>query len=481
MPAAVSETGVRAPAHAPITSGRPHAGADQASSPFSELLNNCEASGDETPDLAAPKPAAADVSTPETPVVVAKTTTPEIDPQVPKAKDAGQAEAELALAIVAAVPQPSGEKPAQPVALAETTDASAPQETKPETDGSAQTDTSDAADAVAVPQQAQTDAVAVPVPVPVAMPALTDAPDAPEATDAVVAATEQTAQTAATAPVDADVPDFAAAVAAKVAAPAAKEGDTAAPRPVSRKTTPKADIAAGVKAETKSDSDEAKTKSSDGAVAEATTDSAPAAKPNHSADAIANPAQGKVETNDDAPKAPVAQAAADAATNTNALPAPAATNIANPAVAQTAHQVTAKDGVPDAGLPVEIAAHAQAGKNHFEIRLDPPELGRIDVRLHIDGDGKVTSHVRVERSETLDLLRRDAPQLERALQQAGLKTFDGGMQFSLRDQSFAQREQNQNMPAVARIVLPDDTLAQVETQRSYGRLAGLGSGVDIRV
>ena len=132
MPAAVSETGVRAPAHAPITSGRPHAGADQASSPFSELLNNCEASGDETPDLAAPKPAAADVSTPETPVVVAKTTTPEIDPQVPKAKDAGQAEAELALAIVAAVPQPSGEKPAQPVALAETTDASAPQETKPD-------------------------------------------------------------------------------------------------------------------------------------------------------------------------------------------------------------------------------------------------------------------------------------------------------------------------------------------------------------
>jgi flagellar hook-length control protein FliK len=139
------------------------------------------------------------------------------------------------------------------------------------------------------------------------------------------------------------------------------------------------------------------------------------------------------------------------------------------------------NAIPVAGLAVEIVARAQEGSRRFEIRLDPPELGRIDVRLHVDGDGQVTSHVRVERADTLDLLRRDAPQLERALQQAGLKTFDGGMQFSLRDQSFAQREQNQNMPAVARIVVPDETLATIETQRSYGRLAGLGSGVDIRV
>ena len=37
--------------------------------------------------------------------------------------------------------------------------------------------------------------------------------------------------------------------------------------------------------------------------------------------------------------------------------------------------------VPIAGLAIEIAGKALAGKNRFEIRLDPPELGRIDVRL----------------------------------------------------------------------------------------------------
>jgi flagellar hook-length control protein FliK len=73
-----------------------------------------------------------------------------------------------------------------------------------------------------------------------------------------------------------------------------------------------------------------------------------------------------------------------------------------------------------------------AGKNRFEIRLDPPELGRIEVRLDVDRDGNVTSRLTVERVETLDLLRRDAAGLERALQDGGLKTTDNGLQFSLR-------------------------------------------------
>ena len=96
--------------------------------------------------------------------------------------------------------------------------------------------------------------------------------------------------------------------------------------------------------------------------------------------------------------------------------------------------------MPIAGLAVEIVARAQDGLKRFEIRLDPPELGRIDVRLDVDHGGKVTSRLMVDRAETLDLLRRDAPQLERALQHAGLNT-EGGLQFSLRDQSFANRDQ----------------------------------------
>jgi chemotaxis protein MotD len=86
-------------------------------------------------------------------------------------------------------------------------------------------------------------------------------------------------------------------------------------------------------------------------------------------------------------------------------------------------------------IGVEIASRAKEGLRRFDIRLDPPELGRIDVRLEVDNHGKASTRLIVERPETLDLLQRDARNLERALQSAGLNTDDGGLEFSLRDQS----------------------------------------------
>jgi len=135
--------------------------------------------------------------------------------------------------------------------------------------------------------------------------------------------------------------------------------------------------------------------------------------------------------------------------------------------------------VPISGLAVEIVSRVHEGLRRFEIRLDPPELGRIDVRLEVDRGGNVTSRLTVERAETLDLLRRDAPQLERALQHAGLNT-EGGLQFSLRDQNFANREQTDQNAAT--FIVPEDEPAAAEAAlRGYGRLIGLGGGVDIRV
>jgi flagellar hook-length control protein FliK len=150
--------------------------------------------------------------------------------------------------------------------------------------------------------------------------------------------------------------------------------------------------------------------------------------------------------------------------------------------------------VPIAGIAVEIAAQAQAGKSRFDIRLDPPELGRIDVRLDVDRDGKVTSRVIVDRPETLDILRRDASEIERSLQQAGLKTADNNaLQFSLRDNgtsggfgnfggSNPYPNNNGSPSGAARVIIPDRDLPPVDTVAgSYGRTSGAGSGIDIRV
>ena len=87
-----------------------------------------------------------------------------------------------------------------------------------------------------------------------------------------------------------------------------------------------------------------------------------------------------------------------------------------------------------------------------------------------------------DRPETLDLLRRDSSGLERAMQDAGLKTSDNGTQFMLRDQSMNQQQQSGTPSQTARLVVDDETTSQAPAiARDYGRLAEQRGGVDIRV
>lgn len=137
-----------------------------------------------------------------------------------------------------------------------------------------------------------------------------------------------------------------------------------------------------------------------------------------------------------------------------------------------------------ANVPVEISAKISAGKNQFDIRLDPEELGKIHVKVNVDRDGNITTHMVADRPDTLDLLRRDTQGLERALQDAGLKTSDNSLQFSLRDQT-QQQQQNQRDGQASLRPAADEELAPTLTTtviaRDYGRYSLRPSGVDIRV
>ena len=160
-------------------------------------------------------------------------------------------------------------------------------------------------------------------------------------------------------------------------------------------------------------------------------------------------------------------------------PAPAHAASIQGATPQTT-AVSAAQPVPLNALAVEIAGQARAGNSRFEIRLDPPELGRIDVRLDIDRDGNVTSRLVIERSDTYDLLRRDQSTLERALQQAGLKTSDNALEFSLRDQGFAHQREAEDRRDVAALI-HDTEVPPGEAAQGYARLLGARGGIDIRV
>ena len=85
-------------------------------------------------------------------------------------------------------------------------------------------------------------------------------------------------------------------------------------------------------------------------------------------------------------------------------------------------------------LGITIAAKAAEGIKHFDIRLDPPELGRVQVHLSLDDSGKAQATLMVDKPQTLELLQRDAAGLTRSLADAGVSLSNNGLNFSLRGQ-----------------------------------------------
>ena len=82
-------------------------------------------------------------------------------------------------------------------------------------------------------------------------------------------------------------------------------------------------------------------------------------------------------------------------------------------------------------VSVQLSKAIQNGDNKIKIQLRPQELGRVEVKLEIANDGRAKAMIIAERSETLDILQKDVRVLERALQDAGLKTDQNSLSFDL--------------------------------------------------
>jgi flagellar hook-length control protein FliK len=103
-------------------------------------------------------------------------------------------------------------------------------------------------------------------------------------------------------------------------------------------------------------------------------------------------------------------------------------------VTERAATTTVSHAVALSAVAETVATHAHAGTSRFAIKLDPAELGSIDVRVEVKSTGEVRAHLVVERADTLDMMLRDQKSLERSLAQSGLDVGSSGLQFSLKDQ-----------------------------------------------
>lgn len=76
-------------------------------------------------------------------------------------------------------------------------------------------------------------------------------------------------------------------------------------------------------------------------------------------------------------------------------------------------------GALDAARQVIAAIRTDAKGNGIEVRLDPPDLGRVRIHFAMDRADSVTAVVTADRGDTLDTMRRHAGDLARELSRAG--------------------------------------------------------------
>jgi hypothetical protein len=128
----------------------------------------------------------------------------------------------------------------------------------------------------------------------------------------------------------------------------------------------------------------------------------------------------------------------------------------------------------DDQLPLQIQRAVANGRDHIAIQIVPHDLGRIEIKLDFDRSGTINTVIAADRPQTLDLLKRDAAGLERALQDAGFKTDGSSLSFNLQSDQRQQYQNQQNNPDPAAW----QSAAAEEAERVYRPVYRIASTAD---
>ena len=118
-------------------------------------------------------------------------------------------------------------------------------------------------------------------------------------------------------------------------------------------------------------------------------------------------------------------------TNTDRSSSPVPTP---PAALPTAPALQTSKGLGK-GLALEMRKSIEDGREHMRVRLDPKELGQLDVRLSFEKDGALRAIITASTSASNDLLRQELPTLVRNLSDAGVRMDEGSLRFELQSGS----------------------------------------------
>ena len=158
---------------------------------------------------------------------------------------------------------------------------------------------------------------------------------------------------------------------------------------------------------------------------------------------------------------------------------------ANPSAARQPHTPPA----PMEQVSVQIQRAVLSGSDKINIKLHPAHLGRVEVRLDIAADGKLSAIIMAEKPETLELLQRDIKGLEKALQQAGLDTNSNSFNFGLKQNSAQKGDldrgpnngHDDNSSELTDIQGDEIDPGILMKQHEYGHNSSTNGGIDIQV
>lgn len=135
-------------------------------------------------------------------------------------------------------------------------------------------------------------------------------------------------------------------------------------------------------------------------------------------------------------------------------------------------------------ISVKISKAIQAGSDKITIQLRPANMGRVEVKLEMLQDNRISVLVIADNRDTLELLQKDSRELQRALQEAGLHAESGDLNFSQRGEE--NQAQKDNGP-VSQPLSGDENIAELEEMiveeaviASDGRVLANGR-IDVRV
>jgi flagellar hook-length control protein FliK len=193
----------------------------------------------------------------------------------------------------------------------------------------------------------------------------------------------------------------------------------------------------------------------------------------------AAPAQVAADGKDPVSDAPVEAPGPDAAPSAQA--AHAARESLAPAMSRAAVEATAQ-------IAAQILKRLDGRSTRFEMSLTPDELGRVDIKLDIDSEGRLAARLAFDNPAAAADLKGRTDELRRQLEQQGFHVADDAFEFSQRDSGSSafdrgqdarqDRGQSRAFAAASRLNAEADTVAQPPR---WTALSLTPAGVDMKV